>query len=407
MTTETMPTPVGPPRRFPSLTPPSRPAVVAAAGVAVVAVLVYLVGETLATFVIGLILILVLDPIVTWLAARGLPRWVAAVLSIALLGVVVAVFAYVVISAILEQGPAFVQAVADSLVFMREWVAASTLPDPIRNSVEAMFVRLGEALASLDVVVIIEGLLATLGGLLGPILGFVLVLPFFMFYVLSDRPRLADMMRRSIPAQWRGDVLHVAAIGVGSFTTYIRAEALLMATLGLVTFLGLLLVGALVDSRIAEYAVFLAIIAAFSELIPMFGPYIALVPALIFTAPLGLGPLIVVLLLYLVIMFLEGNVFVPKIEGGQFELHPALVIVLVLVGLALIGPLGAILAMPVTAAARDVFRYAFERASGMPQPTVDDAGRIVGPDGRTEPDAAEPSAAAGPGSARPAVPDGV
>jgi len=42
----------------------------------------------------------------------------------------------------------------------------------------------------------------------------------------------------------------------------------------------------------------------------------------------------------------------------------------VLVGLALIGPLGAILAMPVTAAARDVFRYAFERASGMPQPTV-------------------------------------
>jgi hypothetical protein len=59
------------------------------AGLAVLAFVVYLVGETLATFVIGLILILVLDPLVTWLTARGLPRPLATVVSILLLTVVI------------------------------------------------------------------------------------------------------------------------------------------------------------------------------------------------------------------------------------------------------------------------------------------------------------------------------
>ena len=78
-------------------------------------------------------------------------------------------------------------------------------------------------------------------------------------------------------------------------------------------------------------------------------------------------------------MFLEGNVLVPRIQGGKFALHPAFVIVLVLAGFALIGPLGAVLAMPVAAAGRDIFRYVFARASGMPQPLFDDQAPIIEP----------------------------
>ena len=82
MTADATPPAADPVRRFPPLTPPSRPAMVAAIGVAIVAGLVILVGATLATFVIGLILILVLDPLVTWLTGRGLPRPLAAIVGI-------------------------------------------------------------------------------------------------------------------------------------------------------------------------------------------------------------------------------------------------------------------------------------------------------------------------------------
>jgi len=389
------------PARFPIASPPSRPAIVAAIGIAAVLILCYLVGEALATFVIGLILILVLDPLVTWLADRGIRRAIAAVLSIALLAIVLIVFAAIVIGASLKQGPAFVGAVVGYVASARESVLGSDLPGPVKDAIETFFVQVKDGLAGIDVVQVVEGVASTIFGIAGPILGFVLVLPFFMFYVLSDRPRLVAAGRRSIPAQWRGDVLHVVGIGVDSFTTYIRAEALLMVLLGAITFVGLMILSVLVDSRIAGYALFLAVIAAFSELIPSFGPIIALVPALLFTASLGPAPLVAVLLLYLVIMFVEGNVLVPRIEGGRFELHPAIVIVLVLAGLALLGPLGAILAMPVTSAGRDVFRYAFARASGMPQPVVDDGGRIVS--GPAEPAITEPGSAeaAGPAEASP------
>ncbi len=366
-------------KRFPLLTAPSRAAVVAGIGAAIIAVLMYLVGETLATFVIGLILILVLDPFVTWLTARGLTRPLATIAGIGVLALVVFSFGYIVVAAMLRQGPAFLQAIGSSLASMQDWATTSSLPDPIKDGIATILVRRDQAAASIDIGAIVQGVIAPISGLLGPVVGMVLVLPFFMFYVLSDRPHLVEAFYGSVAPPWRPDVIHVVRISVGSFVTYVQAEALLMVALGTITFLGLILLGVLVDPRIADYALFLALIAAFSELIPTFGPYIALIPALIFTATLGVGPVLAVLLLYILIMFLEGNVLVPRIEGGKFALHPAFVIVLVLAGFALIGPLGAVLAMPVAAAGRDIFRYVFARASGMPQPLFDDQAPIIEP----------------------------
>jgi hypothetical protein len=57
---------------------------------------------------------------------------------------------------------------------------------------------------------------------------------------------------------------------------------------------------------------------------------------------------------------------VPKIEGGAFSFHPAFVLFLVVAGVQLFGLLGAILALPVTAAAWRTTRYAFRRAAGQP-----------------------------------------
>jgi hypothetical protein len=59
-------------------------------------------------------------------------------------------------------------------------------------------------------------------------------------------------------------------------------------------------------------------------------------------------------------------VLVPKIEGGAFSFHPAVVLFIVVAGIALLGLLGAILALPVTAWAWRSVKYAFRRTTGMP-----------------------------------------
>jgi predicted PurR-regulated permease PerM len=353
------------PARFGPWAPPSRPAVVAAAGVVAILGVAYLAGPTLAQFVIGLILVLVLDPVVSWLSARGLNRGVAAILAILALGLAAVFFLTIVLQAILEQGPAFFDAVAGFLASLRDGIAASGLPAFIKDAMADIFGQLEQGASSVDLGAVLVAMAEGLFALLGPVVSVGLVLPFFMFYVLADLPRIARGVTRIVPAQWRDDVVHVAGIGVGSVATYIRAEAILMAWVGSLTFLGLLALGFVVDARIADFAIFLAVVAAISELVPTFGPYIALIPALVFAATIGPPALVAVLALYLVIMFVEGQVLVPRIEGGQFELHPALVIVLILGALAVIGPLGAVLAMPIAAAARDGFRYVFRRSAGL------------------------------------------
>ena len=69
---------------------------------------------------------------------------------------------------------------------------------------------------------------------------------------------------------------------------------------------------------------------------------------------------------------LENNLLVPKIQGDAVELHPSAVMFALVIGGAIAGLLGAILALPVTAAARDVFRYLFHRLDEPPA-TPDEA----------------------------------
>ncbi len=67
--------------------------------------------------------------------------------------------------------------------------------------------------------------------------------------------------------------------------------------------------------------------------------------------------------LYLIVQQVENHVLVPQIQGDAVELHPSVVIFALIVGSALFGLLGAILSVPVAAAARDIYRYCFRRLS--------------------------------------------
>ena len=67
------------------------------------------------------------------------------------------------------------------------------------------------------------------------------------------------------------------------------------------------------------------------------------------------------MILYIAIQQLENNLLVPKVMGDAVELHPAVLIVALVVGAALFGIGGAILAAPTVAIGRDLYRYTFER----------------------------------------------
>jgi hypothetical protein len=70
--------------------------------------------------------------------------------------------------------------------------------------------------------------------------------------------------------------------------------------------------------------------------------------------------------LYVVIQQLENHLLVPKVMGDAVDLHPAVLVMSLVIGGALFGIGGAILAAPVVAAGRDLYRYGFHRFGGRP-----------------------------------------
>ena len=359
------PTPTKPAVRFPPITTPSRPAVVAGVAGVIVVAIVIATANALPIFVVGIGLAYLIDPPVSALAARGVPRWVASILLIVVLCAIIAGFIALVAGSIITQGAALIASAPASVEELRARIASAPLSPDLRGVLDRLVTDAASSLASVDLLGVATTLVGSLFGVFGIVIGTIGV-PFYIFIVVNDHPGLEAELERRLPEPWREDILTIVRIVVHQFGNYVRSEAILMVLLGALTWVGLAFLAFVVDPRIGSYAVFLAAIAAFSELIPLLGPWLAATPAVLFGLTLGPVPLVAIVVLYVVISFIEGSVMVPAIEGRSFALRPAIVGPVLAIGFALGGTFGAVLALPVASAARDVYVYVFGRSTGRP-----------------------------------------
>ena len=129
---------------------------------------------------------------------------------------------------------------------------------------------------------------------------------------------------RAIPATWRFDVwavhpdrrARVRPVGSRPARSWACPSAVL-------TFVGLLIASELIDPIFGRYAILLSVIAGVLELVPIIGPIIAAIPAVLLAATAGPGVMVAALVLYTLIQQIENNFLVPKIQGDAVELHPA------------------------------------------------------------------------------------
>jgi predicted PurR-regulated permease PerM len=342
---------------------PSKPAVVAIVGGVLLAMVLLATAGALSIFVVGLALAYVIDPAVTALAKRGAPRWLASLALILLMILILFAFTVILASSVVSQGSAFVASAPTALENVRTWLDEAPINPQIRDALVTYASGLGATLGSIDLFAVLPGVAASLFSVFDVTIA-AFGLPFYVFIVVVDRPSLAAEVERRLPDPWRADIMAVSGIVARQFGNYIRSEVILMVLLGVMTWAGLMLLSVLVDPRIADYAVFLAVVAAFSELIPLIGPWIAAIPALVFGLTLGPVSLVAIAVLFVLLSFIEGNILVPAIESRSFALRPAVVAPVIAIGLALGGAFGAVLAVPTASAVRDVYSYVFRRAEG-------------------------------------------
>ena len=188
------------------------------------------------------------------------------------------------------------------------------------------------------------------------IIGFVVV-PFWMFYVLRDRPNVKPHLLKAVPPKFQIDVANLLAVADDILGKYIRAQLLL----GLIV--GVSVAVALTALNI-QLSLALGVFAGVTELIPFIGPVIGAIPALIIVAATAPEHFIWVVLIYFLIQQIENSILVPRIQGHALSIHPAVILLLLAIGATTFGIIGLIVVVPLAAVLREIFWYIDRRLSG-------------------------------------------
>ncbi len=198
--------------------------------------------------------------------------------------------------------------------------------------------------------------LSSLGSFVGAfkeVLLAVLTLPFILFYLLKDGKQLPQAIVSFLPNKLQPQTKRIMAEMNGQISSYIRGQIIVSFCIGLLLYVGYLVIG-------LEYSLVLALVAACTSVIPYLGPAIAISPALIValvTSPVMLLKMIVI---WTIVQFIEGKFISPQIMGKSLQIHPITIIFVILTAGNLFGLAGIVLAVPGYAVLKVVIIHLFE-----------------------------------------------
>ncbi len=332
-------------------------------------------------FIIGFVIAYLAIPLVNRLEKaipvaarhRRMARRIAILLvylvMIAILVLVVYLFLSVVIEQVnrlIREAPQLMQSITAQVDLwlknreVAEFVESyqKSIDQQLRQQIEIQLQTLGQRIVESSMSTFqkgVEGLFDALSKTISFLLGIVII-PIWLYYVLDDSEYLTQNLLHLIPLSIRPDARCLLTIVDKIFNAFLRGQLILCIIVGAAAFAGLSLIG-------VPYAALLAIIAFITEAIPMIGPLLGMIPALLIALAQGTDALLWTFILYMVISQVEAMYLKARITGNSLSLHPALVMIVLIVGANLGGVLGMILSAPVTAIARDLFKYLYIRFS--------------------------------------------
>jgi predicted PurR-regulated permease PerM len=159
-----------------------------------------------------------------------------------------------------------------------------------------------------------------------------------------------------IPRGQRADARNIYTIVDTTLGAYLRGQLILGASIGVMSLITLLIIG-------VDPALLLAMMAGGLEMLPYIGPIITLIITSLIALLQSPIKAFWTVIAYLVVQQLESNLFVPQITGNSVRLHPALVMVVLIIGNEIAGIWGMLLVVPLAAVIRDVVKYLYLRFS--------------------------------------------
>ncbi|GES23343.1 AI-2E family transporter [Acrocarpospora pleiomorpha] len=324
-----------------------------AAGVATTYGVILLLGaikDVLVLIGLGLFLAIGLDPAANWLVRHGMPRW-ASVLAI-VVGALVLVggFLALAIPVIVTQGAQFVHEVP---TYLREATSHNTFIGRLNERfnlahlVEQFGTGKGET-------ALVGGVLGAGRVVVGAAASLVIVLV-LTIYFLADLPRIKATVYRCVPNSRRPRAILISDDILGKVGGYVLGNLVTSLIAGVLTLIWLAIFH-------VPYALLLAIFVALMDLVPVVGSTIGGVVISLVALSVSFPVALATVGFVIAYRLLEDYLLVPHIMGKAVEVPGVVTLISVTIGAALLGIVGALIAIPVAAALRLVLReVAFPR----------------------------------------------
>ena len=307
-------------------------------GVLIVGTVLYEARNALLLIYVSVLLAIGFGPVVRAIERRSfgrLPRWFAILVVYFLIVSALTLTGFLVIPPLTRQArelwtqlPSLVDRVQEFLIERGLLADRITLEEAVRGSPAAPARAVGT---------VVTAMTSAFTGLLALVTLLVLT-----FYLLVESRTLFAAFARMFPSQTRPRVIQVSNRISEKVSAWLSGQLILAAAIGASAALGLWLLG-------VPYFYVLAVIAAIGEMIPVIGPILSSVPAIL--AGLSVSPqtALFVALFWLAQQQLENHLLVPKIMQRQVGVNPVVIIVALTIGGAAFGVMGAVLAVPTAA----------------------------------------------------------
>lgn len=304
----------------------------------------------LGPFFIAMIISYLLNPVVNMLSRRTVPRSVAVLLIYTL-------FIASLVTIVMNMLPHLEKQLNELAEHIPQWNAKiqhmikeyndhskDMLPLSIQTGIEKSLTRLEQGIS--------DGIGNMMGGIGSTInhIFIAFIIPFLAFYMMKDAQSIEKSIMTLLPGKKRREIIRLLRDMDQALGNYIRGQLLVSVGVGLLAYIGYLIIG-------LPYALLLAALVSVFNIIPYLGPIFGVIPALFVAVTESTEMVAGVIIVNLIVQIVEGNVLSPQIVGRTLHMHPLMIIFALLAGGQIGGILGLLLAVPVIAMGKVVLEH--------------------------------------------------
>lgn len=324
------------------------------------AYVLYLLKDLVLVVLAAVVIASAIEPATQWFMKYRFPRTLAVVVIYLCIATILFGVVYFLLPSLLSDSSNFLSQIPDyagslDLRPVLERLAvpeSSNIIQSISNTLSA-----GDLLSSLrSLITIPGGAFRAISTIFGGVFSFVLVIV-LSFYLTVRENGIADFLRIVTPHQHHTYVLDLWKRSQKKIGQWMQGQLLLMLLVGVLSYLGMTILG-------IRHAFLFAILAGFFEVIPLFGPILSSIPAvLVGYTQGGISLALLVVGLFVIIQQFENHLIYPLVVNKVVGVPAIIVILALIIGAELAGFIGMLLSVPFAAILMELLQDARHRSS--------------------------------------------